>query len=158
MFLQAVLLLFLYLLLAITVLTLFYIRHANTNIANTFTGKMRLLRAIEWWTLQLNYAEHVVKTAYTWQASKKLDTPLSGGHSTCHAFGIGGFEQTATQSRRKGRQQLVGHSTLWGAVHGSCWLSMKALSSLAPTSERYMQQQHSVGRQQTQQTRSAAIT
>ena len=158
LFLQAVLLHLLYPLSALAMLTLFYLQHANLNIAKTFTGKTRLLRAIEWWALQLNYAEHVVKTAYTWRASKQLDTPLSGGHSTCHAFGIGGFEQTATQSRRKGRQQLVGHSTLWGAVHGSCWLSMKALSSLAPTSERYMQQQHSVGRQQTQQTRSAAIT
>lgn len=53
-----------------------------------FTGKTRLLQAIEWWTLQLGWSDNVVKTAYTWRASKQLDTPLSNGHSTCHTFGI----------------------------------------------------------------------
>jgi len=96
-------------------LTLFYLQHANLNIAKTFTGKTRLLRAIEWWALQLNYAEHVVKTAYTWRASKQLDTPLSGGHSTCHAFGIGGFGANGDSVPSKGqaaarRAQYMGGS------------------------------------------------
>ncbi len=48
-----------------------------------FAGKTRLLRAIEWYAFQCNWADFVGKTAYTWRAAKQLDTAIGTGVSTC---------------------------------------------------------------------------
>ncbi|KAF5836659.1 hypothetical protein DUNSADRAFT_5618 [Dunaliella salina] len=78
------------------------------------TGKTRLLRAIEWWTLQLAWSDNVVKAAYTLRASKQLDSPLSCGHSTCYTFGINSFggkdTVVAKGSAAERRAQFLGGS------------------------------------------------
>ena len=67
------------------------------------TGKSRVLKALQWWALQIGGGELMAVVAYTWRASLLLGTPDNPACSTSTFFAIDSFKDDVLRSTGKVR-------------------------------------------------------
>lgn len=71
------------------------------------TGKSRVLKALQWWALQIGGVDLLSAVAYTWRAALLLGTPDNPACSTSTFFAIDSFKNDRLQARGKVRYHRI---------------------------------------------------
>ena len=71
------------------------------------TGKSRVLKALQWWALQIGGVDLMVVVAYTWRAALLLGTPDNPACSTSTFFAINSYEDDRLRTSGKVRASVA---------------------------------------------------